>query len=629
MKYQPHIDGLRTVAVLPVLIFHLGSSLFPGGYVGVDIFFVISGFLITGILLKDIELGRYSLLEFYKRRILRILPALALVLIATFIASGLLFFEADRVETGKSIAAAAAFVSNFYFFRDAGYFTAPAETQPLLHTWSLAVEEQFYIFFPPLLFLTCQYARRFLLPIVIGLIVVSLIGCVVLTSIHQPAAFYLLPPRAWELGIGCALAIVAARGPIKQSGFFRLLGPIGLVLTVVPMMLLTSVSAFPSWNAIAPVIGAMLLIGWGADGVVGRVLSSRPFVEIGKISYSLYLWHWPVIVFWKAYSGEQLSDGEMIALALVSCALGAISTYVVERPFRTQRARYISARRVIIGGGPVLAGLAGMGVVGASNAVTLRTFPEDVRRIAATVEYRTWPDYMRQFRTGSCLIGQAHGSFDAFDRAECATFDPTKRNVLVIGDSHAAQYWGALQQAMPDANVMQATSSGCRALIGTDGAKRCTDLRGWVFSQFLPSQRIDLVILGGRWREDEMQFVGPTLATLKRLVDEVVVVGPTVEYEGTFPEMLARSKLTGEEFDFAAARTPGRDHVNALMRDATEAAGVEYVDVLGTVCALQACLLFAPDGVPMQFDYGHLTLSGARYIVAENWQTISGKGDLR
>ncbi|OAN70160.1 hypothetical protein A8B78_21050 [Jannaschia sp. EhC01] len=624
MKYQPHIDGLRAIAVVPVVIFHLGSSLIPGGYVGVDIFFVISGFLITTILLEDIAKARYSLFDFYKRRILRILPALALVLLATFLISDLLFFENERIETGESIIATAAFISNFYFWMDAGYFTAPAETKPLLHTWSLAVEEQFYIFFPPVLFAVSKYAKKYLLHIIGSLILASLAGCIILTFKHQPTAFYMLPTRAWELGVGVFFAILTHRGFVKENGISGVIGLFGLVLTLFPMFTLDSTSVFPGVNAIAPVLGAMLLIGWGGSGITGAILSSRPFVEIGKISYSLYLWHWPVIVFWKAYSGEHLSTFEMIGLGLVSCALGAVSTYVIERPFRSAEARSMSTSKVNVGGGIVLIGLAGIGALAMSNTVRLRTIPENVQQIAATVDYRTWPDFMAQFRPGSCYLNEADGSFDAFDRSECTTFDPERRNVLLIGDSHAAQLWGALQEAMPDSNVMQATSSGCRALLGAGGAQRCTDLRHWVFDDFLPSHNVDLVILGGRWAEHEIQFVNPTLTALKALSSHVVVIGPTVEYEGSFPEILARNQLTGEEFDFASSRTPGRVQMNELMRQAVDGANIPYVDVLGTICEGESCLLFAPDGVPMHFDYGHVTLSGARYVVRQNLQTFAG-----
>ena len=615
MRYQPHIDGLRSVAVLPVLIYHLGSPWIPGGFVGVDVFFVISGFLITGILLDEMEAGRYSLLTFYKRRILRIMPALAVVLVATFVLSHLLLFEAERREVGKSIVASALFVSNFFFWGNAGgYFTSPEDAKPLLNTWSLAVEEQFYIFFPLLLFALVRWFRGYIIPAIAVLSLLSLALCIVLTASHPVLSFYLIPTRAWELGAGAILA-AAVRRDVLMRWDHPLIAPVGLALVVAPMLYLTKDSAFPGANAIVPVLGATLLVGWGASGPVGLFLSSRAMVAIGRISYSLYLWHWPVIVFWKSYSGAFLDPVEMLALGGVSLALGALSTIYVERPFRSARALSIAPGRVIVLTLPVLALLAGLGWATTRNTFQFRTIPDEVQRTAEVADYINGPDYERQFRFGSCMIGSSEGEFDVYDKAACATPKADAINVLLIGDSHAAQFWGALDEAFGDVNVMQATASGCRPLIGAPGAERCTDMRDWVYQDFLPNNRVDAVILGGRWRTDEMPFVHESLEALKRHADHVIVFGPTVEYEGVFPKMLAVSMLNGHPFDAAEARTPGRDEVNGLMKQAVAEAGLPYIDVLGTVCPPEGCVLRAPDGVPMQFDYGHLTLSGARYVV--------------
>ena len=538
-----------------------------------------------------------------------------ILLLAVFVLSGLLFLPSEQAATGRSIAAAAGFLSNVYFWTQAGYFTAPAEAQPLLHTWSLAVEEQFYIVFPPLLYLMATYARRHLALLLAGLCTLSFAACVVLTELHQPTAFYMLPTRAWELGIGAGLALWTRQRGGPQPGSLPL-AALGVALVVVPMVLLDKQTAFPGWVAVVPVLGATLLIGWGNAGPVGRLLSSVPMVAVGKVSYSFYLWHWPVIVFWKVHAGEETSGLEMLALGLVSLGLAALSTHFIERPFRTPRARHAAAGRVVALGGLGLAALAGIGGLASYNLVPLRGFPDDVVQIASVIDYRERPDYAAQFRTGSCLIGQADGSFEAFDAAECANPETGAYNVLVIGDSHAAQFWGPLAEAFPGANIMQATSSGCRALLGAPGAPRCTDLRAWVFDEFLPQSKVDRVVLGGRWLDEEMPYVAETLARLKTLASSVVVIGPTVEYEGSFPSLLARSRLRDEPFDAAAYRVEGRDEINARMKTAAEAASVTYVDVLATECDDDGCLLFAPDGMPMQFDYGHLTFSGARAVVA-------------
>ncbi|SFJ24072.1 acyltransferase family protein [Albimonas pacifica] len=637
MRHRPHVDGLRALAVVPVVAFHLGSPLAPGGYVGVDVFFVISGYLITAILLEDLDRGRWSPLDFYKRRILRILPALSAVLLAVFVLSGLLFLPSERAAAGVSIAAAAGFLANLHFWSGTGYFSAPAETQPLLHVWSLAVEEQFYIVFPPLLFLMATHARRHLARLLAGLCALSFAACVVLTWLHPPTAFYLPPARAWELGAGALLAVMQRGGsgagllPRRPPSLRPSLRPgapsgaggagpaalalLGLALVAAPMALLDRDSAFPGWVAAAPALGATLLIGWGAAGPAGRLLSWGPLVALGQVSYGLYLWHWPLIVFWKAHAGPQLSGREALALGLASLALGALSTRLVERPFRTPRARRQPAGRVAALGGLTLAALAGLGGLAAQNLVPLRAFPEEVMRIAATIDYRERPEYDAQFRSGRCLIGKAEASFAAFDADDCARPVPGAYNVLLIGDSHAAQFWGPLVEAFPEANVMQATSAGCRVLLGLPRATRCAGLRAWLFERFLPETKVDRVLIGGRWMAEEMAYVPETLERLQSLAGSVAVIGPTVEYLGPFPSLLARSRLRGEPFDDRAHRVPGRDAVDAQMKAAAEAAGATYIDVLEVECGAGACRLFAPDGEPMQFDYGHLTFSGARAVV--------------
>jgi peptidoglycan/LPS O-acetylase OafA/YrhL len=614
VRYRPHIDGLRAVAIIPVLLFHLGVAAVPGGFIGVDVFFVVSGYLITSVLMNDLESGRYSVARFYQRRILRIFPALIVMLVVVAVVSVFVYFPSDLRSVGWQLLTSAAFVSNFYFWSEAGYFTAAAETQPLLHTWSLAVEEQFYIFFPLLLFVLFRYARKHLVVILAVLSVVSLIASIVLTYRDQPTAFYLLPTRAWELGVGAILSIVVGRSLThRPNGWVAF---VGALLILVPVLVYQSGNPpFPGWSAVFPVVGTALVIGWAEGSLVGKILSSRPVAYIGKVSFSLYLWHWPIIVFYKAVSGPALAGWEMLGLGLASLACGVVSTEFVERPFRTPRARSTSAPRVIAIGTACLVVVVAIGSLQAIRP-TSAVADADVLAIADVADYRGSADYERQFRKGTCLIGEDDGGFDAYDAAACAQVDPDRLNVLLIGDSHAAQFWGALDEAYPQANVMQATASGCRFLLDSPGELRCTELRSWVFDEFLPNAAVDVVILGGRWEADEVEFVRPTLERLDELTTKVVVFGPTVEYDGVFPTLLAHSLADGVDFDVAKNRVPGREDVDDAMRDVVETAGAGYVDVLGAICSdYGSCVLYAPDGYPMQFDYGHLTLSGSRLVV--------------
>lgn len=609
-RYLAHVDGLRALAIVPVVFYHLDPELIPGGFVGVDVFFVISGYLITGVLLHDLSENRFSIARFYQRRILRILPALVVMLVAVWFAAAFLLFPHELPSVGWQLITAALFSSNFFFRGESGYFAVDSSTQPLLHTWSLAVEEQFYIFFPIILFLVYRYARSRLLVVIIAISGISLLASILVTGPYQSTAFYMLPTRAWELGAGSILAIVGGIGPLKRFG--NALAALGLILVVAPMLLYRDGSPpFPGWAAAVPVLGSALLIGWGAGTAVGSVLALRPVVYIGRVSYSLYLWHWPVIVFWKTATGPTLDLLEVIAIGAASLLLAVISTELIERPFRTPRARAVSPRWVISLGVTAVVGVASLGALHVGAVASM--MPQSPT--AQFVNYRETPDYLDQFRTGTCLVAQSEGGDTPLDQATCTRIDAEKQNVLVMGDSHAAQYWRAISEAFPDSNVMQATASGCRPLLDSPGGSRCIAVRDWTYEELLATGSIDTVIIAGRWSRGDIEYVVPTLRHLQTVTTQVILIGPTVEYEGDFPLLLARSEQRHVPLDFPEILKPGRDEVNELMRDAAAEVGVRYVDVLSAECADGVCLTRAPDGTPLQFDYGHLTLAASRYVL--------------
>lgn len=619
MKYRPHIDGLRTVAVVPVVLFHIHHTLAPGGYVGVDVFFVISGYLITTLLYREMLDGSYSLLGFYRRRALRIFPALVVMLLAVTLLSAVLLFPAERARAGYAIAAAAGFVSNFWFWHQSGYFAAPSEVEPLLHTWSLAVEEQFYVFFPLVLFVLVRFARRHVFGAIAAISAVSFVASVAMVNLDHPTAFYLIPFRAWELGVGSMLAVamVEHRQPCPDRQWPAILG---LAAVALAMALLTSRSVFPGWNAVAPVLGAGLLIGWGDKGVAGRLLSWGPMVFVGRLSYSLYLWHWPLIVFWKLSFGTVRGASEALAIFALSFLLAWVSTGLVERPFRTARARNARSGPVVLLGLTALAVVGISGLLSAHGIPHLRSFPPQVVAMADVANYAQTPAHVAQFRKGEgkCFIGQDVGGFAGFNPSLCATTMPGKANILLIGDSHAAQYWRSLQDALPNANVMQATASGCRPLLDTPGSGYCRELRDWVFDEFLPEHHVDAVIVAGRWREDELPFVAPTIARLFDLVDKVVVFGPMPEYNAILPRILAQSALRGDPFLPQAYLRKERFGIDERMRAVVEAAGADYVDVLAKLCEDEIrCETLTEDGTPMQFDYSHLTFDGATKLIGK------------
>lgn len=331
--YRPDIDGMRAVAVALVIAHHFGIGPFPGGYVGVDVFFVISGFLITSLILADGR--RFSLLHFYERRMRRILPALLVVIVATLATATVLFIPRDLSAVAESSTAALLFVSNFYFQAQSGYFDAAAELKPLLHTWSLGIEEQFYILHPLWLMLLARFGGW--RSIVAGTAIVmfmSLSVSVLTTATDPTAAYYLLPARAWELSVGALLA-TGALAPPRKPFIATLAAGSGLALIVFAAVSFSAQTSFPGYAALAPVIGTALLL-WAGQGAsaMTRLLSWRPLVGVGLISYSLYLWHWPILVFGTYAAGRALDGVQTVAALALVAGLSLVTYRYVERPVR-------------------------------------------------------------------------------------------------------------------------------------------------------------------------------------------------------------------------------------------------------------------------------------------------------
>lgn len=295
MAYRPDIDGLRAVAVIPVILFHGGVKYVSGGFVGVDIFFVISGFLIGNIIYTEINDSRFSLLSFYNRRIRRIFPMLFVIQIFCTIGAFIWFLPNQLLTFGKSLLFTSAFASNIWFWSQAGYFAAPSELMPLLHTWSLAVEEQFYIFFPLLLLLVSSN-RRLLFYSILAILGLSFALCVYLTARSPGVAFFLIPTRAWELLAGSALAIIPCPDNLRLK---RALPPLGLAMILYAIVAFDQFTPFPGAAAALPVLGATMIIYGAERSIVGAILSKPALVLVGRMSYSLYLWHWPIFVFLK------------------------------------------------------------------------------------------------------------------------------------------------------------------------------------------------------------------------------------------------------------------------------------------------------------------------------------------
>ena len=330
MHYRPEIDGLRAVAVLPVILFHAGIPGFSGGFVGVDVFFVISGYLITSILIKDLDAGNFSLTRFYERRARRILPALSFVMLCCLPFAWAWMIPTDLANFGQSLIAVSVFASNILFWKESSYFAAAAEEKPLLHTWSLAVEEQFYLLFPLVIWALWRFGRQPIFWLIVLVTGASLALSELGWRFKPDANFYLIPTRAWEFMIGALCALSAARQ--KPS---HILGLVGLGMILAAIVIFDKSTPFPSLYALVPVIGTALVIQYGGAGsLAGRLLSLKPMVAIGLISYSAYLWHQPLFAFARLRLTEAPSLEVLLILSALSLVLAAFSWRFVEQPFR-------------------------------------------------------------------------------------------------------------------------------------------------------------------------------------------------------------------------------------------------------------------------------------------------------
>jgi peptidoglycan/LPS O-acetylase OafA/YrhL len=338
LQYRKEIDGLRAIAVLPVILFHAGISGFSGGYVGVDIFFVISGFLITSIIIEDLAKDRFSIVDFYERRARRVLPALTIVLISTTIAAYIFMPAYFLKQYSQSLVSVMTFSSNVYFFLTSGYFSTISDHKPLLHTWSLAVEEQFYLFFPVMVMLLWSRVKNWILPIIVLLSVISLVCAQVLVSINAvDANFYLIFSRAWELLFGSIVAFVSLQKLSLPRWKSDILSCVGLLMVVFSIAFFDEKTPFPSFYTLIPVLGTCMIILFATPkSYVARYLGSRIIVFVGVLSYSLYLWHQPLFAFLRLKTIGEPSFSVFIGAIVATFILALVSWKFVEQPFRNR-----------------------------------------------------------------------------------------------------------------------------------------------------------------------------------------------------------------------------------------------------------------------------------------------------
>jgi peptidoglycan/LPS O-acetylase OafA/YrhL len=620
ITYRPDIDGLRALAILPVVLFHAGVPGFSGGFVGVDVFFVISGFLITTIIRDEMAERRFSIAVFYERRARRILPAFFLMMAVCVLLAAWTLFPHQFLAFSRSVMAASVFASSFLFRSEAGYFDLESEQKPLLHTWSLSVEEIFYIVFPLLLLAIRGRSTRSQVGILICISLVSLAASSI--ALHDdprsPSAFFLPYSRAWELMLGALLAY-AVLPPV--SGFLRegaALAGIGLILTAV--LVYSEGTVFPGLAALMPCVGAGLLIYAGQHGATlgGRLLSQPPVVWVGKVSYSLYLWHWPLLVLARAKFGDGLGPFAITVVVALSVLLAALSTIFVEQPFRG-RSGLFSRRQVFAASAAGILLFAAVGLAGVLSGGWAARYPPEVASVL-------FAEQDRDPRQRECLNIKPEND-------GCLYGDRGAEPVLALwGDSHAAVYsamLGGLGAAQGE-SILAFTMPSCPpadgwALPEQSWRQTCLDFQRKAMARILGSPSIGTVILSGRFdgypihRPDSGFEVAlrQTIRTLRAHGKTVLVTYPVPEPGEHLPSMLGRILQAGEPLpersqpvdDF---RRTFADVIGFLDRlVASEAVGA--IRPSQVLCERGRCVFYR-DGIVYYYDEHHLSLSGAERL---------------
>ncbi|WP_158094078.1 acyltransferase family protein [Erythrobacter tepidarius] len=602
--YRPDIQGLRAVAVLAVLLFHLGLDGFSGGFVGVDVFYVISGYLIGGIVLREHEAGRFSLAHFYARRVRRLVPALLVVLAASTLAAMLLLLPAELANYAETLLAALVFAANIHFYRAQFEYSESGEV-PLLHLWTLGVEWQFYLLLPLLMLALLRFGRAGLWFGLVGVAVLSA-AC---SLAYPEASFYLLPARVWEFLAGVLTAITTV--PLLRLRVLReILALSGLLLIAAAIVLLDTADPFPGWRALIPCAGAaaIVLAGKAGPSLTGRALSLPGMTWLGAISYSLYLWHWPVIVFLLlGLPAPRLDWPLQLAATAISVVLATLSARFVEAPARQRTVPF--ARLALISGGVAAVLAASAAMLLASGGWPGR-FSQRSNDLARALDY----PIDQVFRTGSCFI---HHKSQQLDEAACLLPDDGRPRVLVLGDSHAAMLVPGLQAAFPGSAVSQLTVAGCRPVTGARAERYffCHRLIEDAYKRRIAAGNYDLLVLAGYWEEGDLAPLEASLALLAERKQAVLLVGPFPAFEKFVPRLLAIGAARGNPRIADAFLKPDRALLDQRMAALAARYAAHYFSPLRQLCDPQ-CRYLGAHGDPLIIDDAHLTAEGSR-LVAE------------
>jgi peptidoglycan/LPS O-acetylase OafA/YrhL len=606
--FRQDIQGLRAIAVLMVLIYHLEFSWLPGGFIGVDVFFVISGYLIAGIIKTEIQENTFSLYTFYIKRLRRLLPALLLVILTCFLISWFLLLPSELETYSLSGLSSIFYVSNLFFLSQSGYFSDSLHLSPLLHTWSLSVEEQFYIFFP----FFCLLLHKFkLLNNIKVIAVITLIFCgisLAISAISINTAFFISPARFYQFLTGYLFLLITSKGIFDK--YAELCSLSGITLIISCAVLFDKSIDYPGAYSLIPTLGTGLLLlgGISKDNIVSRALITAPMVKIGNYSYSIYLWHWPIIVFFKLYSSPFLYLSAQLKLFGLSILMGYASWVFFENKYRKGP---ISKPHIIslVGAITILFTFL-IGSIGTSG-FPMR-YSDNSLKIAS---YMTPPNINTDNR-GACFITSSYQATD-FNDDLCINVDSKKQNILLLGDSHAAHYYKAMVETLEWASISQANSTGCAPTIAFIGEARCTKLIENIITNYISKGIFDMVVISAKWDVHEVKKLQETIVKIETEGGaKVVILGPMLPYSMPLPRLLTRASMSQIEEE----QTMRLPHVRALddaLREQTTAVHGHYISLLDILCNKHICKTKLGVSTPLLWDKSHFTEEGALFMVSK------------
>lgn len=597
--HRPDIDGLRAIAVLSVIAYHLSLPGIPSGFLGVDVFFVISGYLITTIIRTEIDENRFTLVRFFERRIRRIVPALLMVLAASTVVACVLLLPHDLSGFARSQVATLFFFANVYFWRDTNYFSSAAEEKPLLHMWSLGVEEQFYIIFPLLLLLVIRRTRWNLVLVLITVVLLSFSANVGLNAIGgRNPAFFLLPTRAWELGVGSVLAVVhLSRAP--QPWVAQAIGLAGIALIAIGLSL-PNIWAGPIPQSLSVVTGTAMVIWSGThrETFARRCLALGPLQIIGKMSYSMYLWHWPIIVFATYYLVRDLGNSEKVIAALLTLGCAAVSLRFVEGPFRSKRLSFASVGLIV--------GAASL-VLLIASAFILRTgglpgrLPQDAALLNAAVgtNYRcAILDYVPLGEQRACRL-------NLLDSA------PSEAELVLFGNSHAQMYAPLIRDitVAQDVTSILLPMNGCLPMVDVNISTGCAAQAARNLETILAMQNVSRVVIAFNWEIASRELVNASGSVLGSF-DEAISAGldntlSQLEGAGIEPILVGPIPVPGYELASELSRSLAFGHVTDQPQDTSypefsdryaaisdplrDRLGTRFIEVHPAICTAATC----------------------------------------